>query len=460
MVNITCGTAQYVCKKGGSFSYLKGDSAGAFFEPGADGSTYPYPQQSLENAALNGAYDNAVETFSMEQLPVKTALAHTYGVFNKLYTASPTMSWPNHMLTQSGTSCGLTTTGMSFDKGGGPTKTYPQFTIYDSMALDNVSFSTYINVTCGLQGHPPCTDGTGLTPGGLIDNYMAGVARHIDTFHSQTTFYEQAAAGTLPAFSWFSPSLQACDHPCHDIAKGERLLKDVYEALRAGPAWNRTLFLVAYDDIGAYFDPIIPPFEGVPAPEAPCNEYNDGFPSKFDFRRLGGRSTALLMGGKVPKAVFQEPDGPTNTSQFDLTSIAATVHKLFNLSTPLTRRTMWSGTFDALLLDESRPDSEMPLHLPDAPAPTGAWIPPPGTGEATVRRLQEGKPLPQHCGASEQTCRGHDVPSVKQERLIGRYAELTRREPPPNITAMTSQQAEEWLAEHWELWRDMGHPTN
>ena len=289
---------------------------------------------------------------------------------------------------------------------------------------------------------------------------MSGVARHIDTFHSQTTFYKQAAAGTLPSFSWFSPSLQACDHPCHDIAKGERLLKDVYESLRAGPAWNRTMFVLVYDDIGAYFDPIIPPFEGVPAPDAPCNSYNDGFPSKFDFRRLGGRSTAMMMGGKVPKAVFQEPDGPTNTSQFDLTSIAATVHTLFNLSTPLTRRTMWSGTFDALLLNDSRPDSEMPLHLPDAPAPTGAWIPPPGGGDDDRRRLQEGKPLPQHCGASEQTCRGHEVLSVKQERLVARYAELTGNEVPANVGAMTPQQAEKWLAEHWELWRGMGHPTN
>jgi hypothetical protein len=120
------------------------------------------------------------------------------------------MSWPNHMLTQSGTSCGLTRTGIrcddddgsphlsflclnipatedrlrsdprltwflflqlflgSFDKGGGPTKTYPQFTIYDSMALDNVSFGTYINVSCGLRDQPACTDGSGTTPGAHI----------------------------------------------------------------------------------------------------------------------------------------------------------------------------------------------------------------------------------------------------------------------------------------------------
>ena len=88
VVNITCGTGQYVCDKGGGFSYLEGKSAGAFFAPGADGSTYPYPAQSLDNAALNGAHGNAVETFSMEQLPVATWDA------GMLVSANDSKSWP------------------------------------------------------------------------------------------------------------------------------------------------------------------------------------------------------------------------------------------------------------------------------------------------------------------------------------------------------------------------------
>ena len=53
--------------------------------------------------------------------------------------------------------------------------------------------------------------------------------------------------------------------------QGERLLKDVYEALRASPAWNRTLLFVAYDDAGGYYDHVVPPAEGVPADDAPCH---------------------------------------------------------------------------------------------------------------------------------------------------------------------------------------------
>ena len=61
------------------------------------------------------------------------------------------------------------------------------------------------------------------------------------------------------------------DHPCHDVAKGERFLKDVYEALRASPAWNETLWLIFFDDAGSVYDHVVPPSEGVPAPEAPCD---------------------------------------------------------------------------------------------------------------------------------------------------------------------------------------------
>ncbi len=55
------------------------------------------------------------------------------------------------------------------------------------------------------------------------------------------------------------------------MAKGDRLMKDVYEALRAGPAWEKTLFVSVYDDSGGWYDQIVPPHEGVPNDEAPCN---------------------------------------------------------------------------------------------------------------------------------------------------------------------------------------------
>lgn len=55
---------------------------------------------------------------------------------------------------------------------------------------------------------------------------------------------------------------------------------------------------------GGFYDQIIPPFEGVPDDEAPCQA-----PCRtFDFRRLGLRTTGMMLSPWVGKgAVYQEP---------------------------------------------------------------------------------------------------------------------------------------------------------
>jgi phospholipase C len=121
---VSCGTGEYVCAHSPKFSFMDG-----FFGRDVNASFFPYPTQSLQNAGLHGANSTAAQMFSAEQLPIKAAVAKSFGVFNKLFTASPTMSWPNHMFAQTGTSCGVTRTGPGYDEGGGPTKMYPQFTI-------------------------------------------------------------------------------------------------------------------------------------------------------------------------------------------------------------------------------------------------------------------------------------------------------------------------------------------
>ena len=53
---------------------------------------------------------------------------------------------------------------------------------------------------------------------------------------------------------------------------------------------------------------------------------------------------SLFLRPQVAKgAVFQEPKGPYNTSQFDHTSVPATLKGLFNLTGFLTQRDRWAG---------------------------------------------------------------------------------------------------------------------
>jgi phospholipase C len=195
------------------------------------------------------------------------------------------------------------------------------------MRLNNVSFALYMNNT-GEKNWPA----EYLTPVDMPDVILQGVARYRDSFRNHTDFYERAAAGTLPSVSWVHPPSSMCDHPCHDLALGERLHKDIYEALRAGPKWEKTALAIIYDDDGDFYvrrsqrhvpassriftrlhrcllrtqDHVVSPFEGVPADGAGCHVAGSKCEEHFDFRRLGPRGSALLISPWVEKgAVFQ-----------------------------------------------------------------------------------------------------------------------------------------------------------
>jgi len=477
-VDVSCGDSDYVCKSGPSYDTF----APKFGPDNAMPHIYPYSVQNDSYSHLHGATatgQTAVKMFGPKQIPVKAALAKEFGVFNKMYTAVASASSPNHLFAQSATSCGMQHNGL-YNDCLGKTVTFPQMTIYDSLKLHNVSFGLFMNSTCGLDGlpchgedpHNPDSASAINTP----DVAMEGVARHKDRFFSQTTFYNRAATGKLPSLSWILPPIQACDHPCHDIAKGERLLKDVYEALRAGPGWNKTALVVAYDDAGGYYDHVVPPFEGVPKDDAPCHltdpDINPGVKtpykcpgggSQFDFRRLGLRTTAMMISPWVAKGtVFQDPKkGPTATSQFELSSIPATIKNLFNLSTFLTKRDAWAGNFEELFLDKPRTDCLM--QLPDAPAPAAPWDPTPPEGEERHKDYDDTvsdknkRTLAQHCssvhGASEEPCRGYKAVNRKQRKSVRLLSHLNGVDH-PDLEQMSFSEADQWIAREWRHWME------
>jgi phospholipase C len=185
-----------------------------------------------------------------------------------------------------------------------------------------------------------CRSYSNTSSGGCSAESQA-MARHKERCFDQGEFYRDAAAGTLPAFSMITPPGEACDHPCHDIAKGERLHKDVYEALRAGPGWDNTLFFVAYDDGGGFYDHVVPPHEGVPNPgtDDVCMAGPGCSKHPFDFRRLGIRVSGFLISPWIPaNTAIGDPSGPTPSSRYDLTSGIATAKEMFGLPSFLVRR--------------------------------------------------------------------------------------------------------------------------
>lgn len=61
----------------------------------------------------------------------------------------------------------------------------------------------------------------------------------------------------------------------------------------------------------------------------------------------------------MENAVLHTPSGPQPTSQYEHSSIPATVKKLFNLKDFLTKRDAWAGTFE-VVCNRTSPRTDCP----------------------------------------------------------------------------------------------------
>lgn len=309
-------------------------------------------------------YCGVMSAFDPERLPVMMTLAAEFAVMDRLFASHPGPTWPNRLFALSATTAGATETDAFYRNQ--PGHLFPQKTIFDQVEDAGLTTTLYYNDT-------------------VWELFLESLAHNPQRTAPMQQFFDDAAAGTLPSFSWINPSAgmnvttgvgSNDQHPDHDVAAGEGLYKAIYEALRAGPAWADTLFIITYDEHGGLYDHVPPPMN-VPSPGDPdsARPYPD---TDWKFDRLGVRIPTLLVSPRIPKGtVISEPpetQKPDASSEYELTSIMATTRKLLGMNTPpLSRRDAWAATFEhALSLDAPRADC--PLHLPDAPAPATAPI--------------------------------------------------------------------------------------
>ena len=207
------------------------------------------------------------------------------------------------------------------------------------------------------------------------------MAHNLDHLVAWDEFKKDCKEGTLPDWSWIWPraawspgngteSLGSDDqHPDHDIALGEALLKETYELVRASPDWDKgnVLLLITWDEHGGLWDKAGPPSSPSPDDEPSSPD------SDVKFNRLGVRVPLLAISPLIPRGTRvgapSESQKPFATSQFDHTSMIATTRKLFGIKEPMTRRDAWAATFEDIL-SLSQPRSDAPMKAPAAPKPT------------------------------------------------------------------------------------------
>jgi len=321
--------------------------------------------------------------YTPEALPVLSALARGFAVCDHWFGSAPTETLPNRAFALSGTS-----QGHMDDK----TKTFTSPSICASLGKAGVAWKVY-----GYDAEP-------LTRHTFPDLSAAPAAN----FGLFKDFQQDAAAGNLPGFAFLEPSWGATgnsQHPNYDVALGEQLIHDTYTALRNGPDWDKTLFILTYDEHGGLFDHVPPPTGATP-PDNSAGEFG------FDFTRFGPRVPTLLISPLIPAGtVYRVPAGAT---PFDHTSVLKTIEARWNLA-PLTARDAAAVDVGGVLtLATPRTDDPMsgvvvpssgtvtpsagrPSHLQEVYAdllarqlPAGVQIPAPRTEAEAAELLRKG----------------------------------------------------------------------
>ncbi|KAL8140969.1 hypothetical protein V2J09_006990 [Rumex salicifolius] len=327
-----------------------------------DTSANPAPMNGFAQQAHNMSDEmpkTVMSGFKPRLVPIYTELANEFAVFDRWFASVPASTQPNRFYVHSATSHGASS-NVRRDLVNG----FPQKTIFDSLDENELSFGIYYQ----------------NIPATLFYKSLRKL-KHVTKFHNyKLKFKLHAKLGKLPNYvvveqRYFDVEMLPAndDHPSHDVAEGQKFVKEVYETLRASPQWNEMALLITYDEHGGFYDHVPTPVENVPNPDGIIGPD----PFYFAFNRLGVRVPSLLISPWIDKGtVIHKPSGPTPSSEFEHSSIPATVKKLFNLqSNFLTKRDAWAGTFESYFNLRDTPREDCPETLPEVKVSLRPWGP-------------------------------------------------------------------------------------
>ncbi|HYL78082.1 MAG TPA: alkaline phosphatase family protein [Bryobacteraceae bacterium] len=288
--------------------------------------------------------------FTPDKLPVLSALARSFAVFNGWFASIPGPTICNRAFAHYGTSFG--SVGMD------PFVVKPPYvSIYDRMLNAGRTSKLYY-----------------FDPASSTMEVVNLLSNQPKIFATYDQFLKDCELGELPDYSFIEPNykdhegpgggelLASDQHPDHDVQSGEIFIATIYNAIHQNPdLWKSTALLIVYDEHGGIFDHVPPPACVADAPfVASAADTGTGVPFAFD--RLGVRVPAVLVSPWVQKStVVPGPEDAANGRTFEHASIPGTVTQHFigayNDRSP---REKAAPTFLDLLGDNLRPNSDCP----------------------------------------------------------------------------------------------------
>ena len=262
------------------------------------------PPTDAEVQSIGGVYTPATA-------PVINTLAAEYAVFTRWFCEVPACTFPNRSFYHGGTSLGKVdneaVVNYAWDQ--------EMPNLFDLFTAKGIDWRAYF-------------DESQIVPNAAIN--LAGL-RHLEMWraHSayRTTFFADAAAGRLPAYSWVEPNMTFPPlddyHPPSDIRAGEQFLARVYEAVRNSPQWPSTALVVLFDEHGGNYDHVPPP-AAVPPDDRPGQQ-------NFAFDRFGVRIPAIVISPYTER-------GTIVSDLFHTCSVLHTLRERFDLGPALSAR--------------------------------------------------------------------------------------------------------------------------
>jgi phospholipase C len=309
--------------------------------------------------------------FEPRTAPVINTLAQEYAVFTRWFCEAPTCTFPNRSFYHGATSMG------KLDNEAILNYAWDQRmpNLFDLFTERGVDWQVYVDPS---QVVPDCAIN------------LAGL-HHLEMWRShgvdREQFFADAAAGTLPPYSWLEPNMLFGElddyHPPTDIRAGERLLARIYEAVRNSPQWESTALLILFDEHGGCYD-------HVPPPAAPVPDDSPG-EQEFGFDRFGVRIPAIVV------SAFTER-GTVISDTFHTNSVLRTLRDRFDLGPALTRRDENAPSLD-VAFNRSEPRTDRPpisplpftYHLPTAAEKKAAFGDAPDAGLLLAKRREEAR---------------------------------------------------------------------
>jgi phospholipase C len=249
--------------------------------------------------------------YPLDFLPALHRLGREFTVCDRWFASMPGPTWPNRFFALSGTCQGelLMPAGAQLLQPKWYTE-QDQATLFSRMTEKSLPWRIYhYDFPCSLV----------LT--------QQRQAQNLSHYTAIGQFFEDAAgeAAAFPALTFIEPQYfgvaENDDHPPHNVMKAEKLIADVYNAVRSNPAlWEKTLLVVIYDEHGGFYDHVAPPAAVAP----------DAFTSGWPFNQLGVRVPALLISPRCARRIEH--------TAFDHTSLLKYLQDKWQLG-PLGERT-------------------------------------------------------------------------------------------------------------------------